>query len=154
MKVEKDKVVTFHYTLRLSSGEIFDATTTNKPVHILVGHHQVIPGLEKAIMGMKEGGKKEGTIKPEDAYGFVKENLIKVYPRQFIPGSIALHIGRIISARKKNGQMVKAVVKSYTESEVVLDVNHPVAGKSLSFLTKIVHIREATQEELLAGMAN
>lgn len=151
MRVEKNRVVVFHYTLRLNSGEIFDSTTTQKPVHILVGHHQVITGLENAIMGMQIGQKKDGTIEPQDAYGFINKKLIKIYPREMIPSGIALHIGRTLNAKKKNGQRIKVIVKSYNESEVVLDSNHPGAGETLNFKAKIVDIREATLEELQAG---
>ena len=154
MRVEINKVVTFHYILRLDSGEIFDSTTLRKPVNIIVGHHQVIPGLENAIMGMQIGEKKDGIIEPKDGYGYINDKLVKTYPRKIVPNSIALHIGRIISAKKKNGQLVKVVVKSYDDSEVVLDANHPAAGKKLNYKTKIIHIREATQAELQAGTVN
>jgi len=151
MKVENNKVVTFHYTLKFDSGEVFDSTTLHNPVNILVGQHQVIPGLEKAIMGMRVGETKDGIIEPRNAYGYFNEKLVKAYPRKFIPSSIALHIGRIIKARKKNGQMVNVVVKSYNETEVVLDLNHPGAGQKVNFKTRIINIREATPEELQSG---
>ena len=154
MQVEKNKVVAFHYTLRLDSGKIFDSTPVHEPVHILVGYHQVIPGLEKALMGMKMGDKKSGTIEAKDAYGLINENLVKVYPRSKIPRKIDLKKGRMIIMRKKNGKPVKVVVKSCDETEVVLDSNHPLDGKNLSYRTKIVHIREATPKELQAGIVN
>jgi FKBP-type peptidyl-prolyl cis-trans isomerase SlyD len=154
MQVEKNKVVAFYYTLRLDSGKVFDATAVHKPLHILVGYNQVIPGLENALMGMKTGDKKNGKIEPKDGYGLINKKLLKVYPRNTIPKNINLKKGLILRRRKKNGQQVKVVVKSYNETEVVLDSNHPLAGKNLSFRTKIVHIREATQEELQAGIVN
>ena len=154
MQVEKNKVVAFHYTLRLDSGKVFESTAAQNPLHILVGYRQVIPGLENALMGMKIGAKKIGKIKPKDAYGFINEKLIKVYPQNIIPGKINLKKGQLLIRRKKNGRQAKVVVKSYNETEVVLDSNHPLAGKDLSFRTKIVHIREATQKELQAGIVN
>ncbi|MBN1982991.1 MAG: peptidylprolyl isomerase [Chitinivibrionales bacterium] len=153
MKVEKNKIVSFHYTLRLDSGEIYDSTTADKPKHILVGHDQVIPGMEKAIMGMKIGEKKSGTIEPQDAFGFIDEKLVKAYPLTMVPPNITLHIGQILSAQKKNGQEVTVVVKSHNDTQVVLDANHPIAGERLSYKTKIVDIREATQEELQSEVA-
>ena len=154
MQVEKNKVVAFYYTLRLDSGKIYDSTADRKPLHILVGYNQVIPGLENALMGMKIGDKKSGTIEPKDAYGFINEKRVKVFPRNIFPRDINLKKGGILRGRTKNGQQVKVMVKSYNETEVVLDSNHPLAGKNLSFKTKIVHIREATQEELQAGKVN
>ena len=154
MQVEKNKVVVFHYTLRLDSGEIFDSTTVHKPLRILVGYHQVIPGLENALMGMKIGDKKIGTIDPKDGYGLINKNLVKRFPRNRIPDKINLKKGSILRQRKNNGQQVEMVVKSYNETEVVLDSNHPLAGENLSFKTKVVNIREATQEELQAGIVN
>ena len=152
MQVEKNKVVAFHYTLRSDSGKVFESSAARNPLHILVGYRQVIPGLENALMGMKIGDKKIGKIKPKDAYGFINEKLVKVYPRNTIPRKINLKKGQLLIRRKKNGRQAKVVVKSYNETEVVLDSNHPLAGKDLSFRTKIVHIREATQEELQAGL--
>lgn len=154
MQVEKNKVVYFYYTLRLDSGELFDSTAARKPLRILVGHHQVIPGLEKAIMGMKVGDKKDGIIEPMDAYGFKKDKLVKAYPRNIIPQNIALYIGRTLGVKKKNGRKLKVVVKSFNETEVVLDSNHPIAGEKLNFRTKIVQIRDATPRELEMEMAN
>ena len=154
MQVEKNKVVVFHYTLRTESGKIFDSTSTRNPLFILVGHHQVIPGLENALMGMKIGDKKNGKIEPKDAYGFISDRNVKTYPRNLIPGNISLKEGQVLRGKKKNGQLVKVVVKSYNETEVVLDLNHPLAGKSVSYKIKIVNIREATQEELQAGVIN
>lgn len=151
MRVEKNTVVTFHYTLKFDTGEVFNSTTLHKPVDILVGQHQVIPGLEKAIMGMRIGETKDGIIEPMDAFGFFQEKLVKTYPRKFVPGSITLHVGRIITARKKNGQMVRVVVKSYNETEVVLDANHPGAGQKVNYKTRIINIRMATPAELESG---
>ncbi len=148
MQVEKNKIVALHYILRLDSGEIVDSTATHKPVYILVGHHQVIPGLEMAIMGMKAGDIKDGTIEPIDAYGLKEDRLVKVYSRNFIPQSIALYTGRILSAKKKNGQKVKVVVKSFNETEVVLDSNHPLAGEKLNYKIKILQIKDATPQQL------
>ncbi|MBN2413058.1 FKBP-type peptidyl-prolyl cis-trans isomerase [candidate division KSB1 bacterium] len=101
MQVEKNKVVVFHYTLRFDSGKIFDSTTARRPMHILIGYHQVISGLENALMGMKIGDKKNGVIEPKDAYGPIDEKLFKVYPRNIIPGNINLKKGRILRRRKK-----------------------------------------------------
>jgi FKBP-type peptidyl-prolyl cis-trans isomerase 2 len=151
MQVEKNKVVVFYYTLRLDSGKILESTTAHEPLHILVGYHQIIPGLEKALMGMKMGDKKSGTIEAKEAYGLINEKLVKVYPRSKIPRDINLKRGRILKVRMKNGKQIKVVVKSCNETEVVLDSNHPLAGKNLRFRTKIVHIREATQKEMQAG---
>ena len=155
MQVEKNKVVAFHYTLKLDSGKKFRATTAHNPLHILVGYNQVIPGLENALIGMKVGDKKNGKIEPKDGYGLIDKKLVKAYPRNMIPKSIHLKKGLILRLRNKNSQQVKKmVVKSYNETKVILDSNHPLAGKNLSFKTKIVDIREATQEELQAGIAN
>jgi FKBP-type peptidyl-prolyl cis-trans isomerase SlyD len=154
MQVEKNKVVAFHYALRTDSGKIFDSTTARKPLLILVGHNQVIPGLENALMGMKIGDKKNGKIEPKDAYGLISEKSVKAYPRKLIPDNISLKEGQVLRGKKKNGQFMKVVVKSYNETKVVLDLNHPLAGKSVSYKIKVVNIREATQEELQAGVIN
>ncbi len=151
MQVEINKVVAIYYTLSLDSGDIIVTTKAQKPKYILVGYHQIIPGLEKAILELKIGDQKKGTIDPKDAYGPINEKRIRAYPRNTIPNSIDLKIGRILKTRKKNGQHVKSVVKSYNEKEVILDSNHPYTGETLNFKLKIVHIREATREELESG---
>ncbi len=154
MYVEKNRVVTLYYTLSLDSGEIIDSTPLQKPLHILVGYHHILPGLENAIIGMKSGDKKSGTIEPKDAYGLVDEKLFKEYPRDLFPVNITLQNGQRLNKLMKNGQQIKVVVKSFNATRVVLDSNHPLAGQELKFKTKIVNIRKATLEELKSGIQN
>ncbi|HHM24450.1 MAG TPA: peptidylprolyl isomerase [Bacteroidetes bacterium] len=154
MKVEKDKVVSLHYTLTLDSGEVVDSSREREPFTFLVGHGQIIPGLEEALMGMKVGDKKTVKIAPKDAYGERNEELVKSVDRSLIPENIELYEGLILTGQSETGEEIEVTVASFNDKEVVLDMNHPLAGQNLTFEVEIVDIRDATPEELAHGHAH
>jgi FKBP-type peptidyl-prolyl cis-trans isomerase SlyD len=154
MKVEKDKVVSLHYTLSLANGEIIDSSRGGEPFTFLVGHQQIIPGLEAGLMGMQEGEKKTVQVAAKDAYGERDENLVQTVDRSLIPETIELYEGLVLSGRSESGHEIEVVVKSFNDREVVLDMNHPLAGEDLTFDVEILEIRDATPEELAHGHAH
>ena len=151
MKVAKDKVVSFHYTLTLDSGDVLDTSLERDPLNFIVGHQQIVPGLEQALLGMGVGDKKAVTVKPADAYGDRDETMIMSVSRDRIPADVDLYEGLVLSGKNEDGMAIEGFVKSFDEKDVVIDFNHPLAGKILQFDTKIVDIREATSEELEHG---
>jgi len=151
MKVEKDKVVSFHYTLTLDSGEVIDTSLERDPLTFIVGYQQIIPGLEQALLGMSVGDKKAVTVEPADAYGNRDENMIMSVSRDRIPGDVNLYEGLVLSGKNENGAIIEAIVKSFDDNNVVIDFNHPLSGKILNFDAEIVDIRDATSDELAHG---
>ena len=150
MKVEKGRVVRFHYNLKLESGEQIESTFNHEPFSFIVGKNQIIPALEKGLLGMQVGEKREVKVEAKDGYGERDEKLFQVVNRNRIPPNINLQEGLVLRGNNKKGETVEVRVSSFDENQVVVDLNHPLAGETLNFETEIVKIREATPEELKA----
>lgn len=151
MQIEKDMVVTMHYELTLDSGEVIDSSQGREPLQFIFGHGMIIPGLEKELLSLKTGDKKSVTVQPEEGYGLVNEQLIQTVSRTQLPPDMELKEGMVLTGKNEQGQQFEVGVKSFNDSEVVIDMNHPLAGKVLNFKTDIIDIRPATAEELNHG---
>ena len=154
-KVEKNKVVKFHYTLKdKETGEILDSSQQyGEPLSILIGANNIIPGLERQMEGMEVGEKKTIEVKAEEAYGAKDENLVQKVPREYFQG-IELQKGMPLQAQTPEGQIINLIVVDFNDKEVIVDMNHPLAGKDLVFDVEIVDVRDATLEELSHGHAH
>ena len=130
--VEKGKVVAVHYTGKLTDGQMFDSSEGKVPLKFQVGSGQIIPGFESAIMGKTKGDKVTININPEEAYGQVREDLIVKVGKEQMPGEV--QVGQSLQAQADNGQAVNVIVKEVNEDHVIVDGNHPLAGKNW-FLT-------------------
>lgn len=151
-EVQNSTVVTFNYTLRdQETGEIIDSSQFHgEPLTILAGKGEIIPGLEKQMMGMKTGESKTIEVPASEAYGEKDESLIQKAPREYFQG-VELQKGMPLQAQTPEGQIINMVVVDFNENEVTVDMNHPLAGKDLVFDIEIVNVREATPEEILHG---
>ncbi|HUI69675.1 MAG TPA: peptidylprolyl isomerase [Spirochaetia bacterium] len=144
----KDKeVVQMNYTGTLSDGSVFGQSEKDKPLEFMVGAGKLIPALEKSLLGMKVGDKKKVTIKAADAYGEYDKAALQEVPKEKFPQGANFTVGERFIVQTPNGPYpVKiAEVKAKT---VVVDFNHPLAGKDLTFDVEIVKIRDATKEEM------
>src|SRR5207244_3668265 len=103
------------------------------------GQHQSIPSLESELTGMKVGGEKRIKVKPEDAYGTIDPKAIQEFPKEKIPPE-GQKVGAILTARGPQGQAIPVKVKEVKEKTVVLDMNHPMAGKTLVFDIKVLEV--------------
>lgn len=136
--VEKGKVVAVHYTGKLTSGEMFDTSEGRDPLKFQVGSGQIIPGFEQAIIGKNVGDKVTVNISAEDAYGDIKEELIVPVPKTQMPGDV--EVGQPLQATGDQGQAINVVVKEVNEDHVLIDGNHPLAGKELVFDIEVVEV--------------
>lgn len=144
-----DKVyVAFDYKLTLDSGEEVDSSSEGKPLGFITGSGQIIPGLEKAMMGKKAGDSVKISVDSEDAYGKVNPELFQEVSRSQFPGEMELQTGMTFQAQGPQGPMVIHIKEIKDENTVVIDLNHPLAGKKLHFDINIVEVREPTAEEL------
>ncbi len=132
--------VRLHYKGTLDDGSVFDSSEGREPLEFTVGSGQIIPGLDSAIPGMKVGDEKTVRIEPEDAYGARNPAATQAVPRTHIPENVALSIGLQLQARTENGQMMTVTVAEISDDEVVLDANHPLAGKVLTFEIQLTGI--------------
>lgn len=147
-------VVSLDYTLRLDDGEIIDASE-QEPLEFLQGYNQIIPGLERALTGMKVGESKEVIVAATDAYGEEDEDAYQLVERTLFPPEMELEEGMQLRMRDaQSGEAVDVVIAEVNEGNVLLDFNHPLAGEELHFQVKVVGLRPATPEELAHGHAH
>jgi FKBP-type peptidyl-prolyl cis-trans isomerase SlyD len=147
MIAEKDKVVTFHYTLKDSEGEQMETSLEKEPMTYLHGANNIISGLEKAMEGHAVKDTFSVTVEPEEAYGVRNENNIQRVPLKRLKNLGKISVGQILTLQTNQGQVQVTVLK-VGRFNVDVDGNHPLAGYPLTFDVEITDIREATEEEL------
>ncbi len=150
MAIEKNQIVSIEY--EVSDGEkIVDSNIGGMPLVFMFGKGQIIPGLENAIANMSIGEKAEVVVKAEDAYGEYDNEAKQEVPRDQFSG-IDLEVGMTLYGQGEDGGTVQVVVKEIAQESVIIDFNHPLAGKNLSFVVVINNIREASAEEAMSGI--
>lgn len=149
MKVEKNNVVTIHYTLRDESGEVIDTSSGRDPLDYIQGAGHIIPGMEKALEGREVGDDVSVVVEPEDGYGNRDESLVYEIPREQFQGVGEVQVGMSFQVNSGDGPLLMTVI-DVEENNITLDGNHPLADMKLSFDVSIVDVRQATQEELTA----
>ncbi|MGG7643374.1 FKBP-type peptidyl-prolyl cis-trans isomerase [Rhodovulum sp. YNF3179] len=132
--------VRIHYTGTLSDGSTFDSSEGRDPLEFTVGSGEIIPGLDKEVEGMAVGEAKSVTVAAAEAYGDHDPGRTQAVPRDQVPEHIPLDIGTQLQLQTPDGQAVAVSVAEVTEDEVVLDANHPLAGKDLNFAVELVEI--------------
>jgi peptidylprolyl isomerase len=137
--IENGKVVSVHYVGKFTDGEVFDSSEGRGTLQFEVGSGQLIPGFESAIIGKVVGDKVTANITPEEGYGLVREDLIVSVPLDKMPGDV--EVGQALEAQGENGQSAQVFVKEINEDNVVIDGNHPLAGKDLVFEIEVIEIQ-------------
>jgi FKBP-type peptidyl-prolyl cis-trans isomerase SlyD len=147
--IENNKVASIHYRLLDNdTQEVLDES--HQPLEFLVGKENIIPGLEKELLGLKEGQEKDVLVAPENGYGvYDDENLQEVPKEQF--SELDLKEGMTIYAHDEEGQTRPVIIKSFDNEKVIVDYNHPLSGKNLMFYVSVVGVREASSDELASG---
>jgi FKBP-type peptidyl-prolyl cis-trans isomerase SlyD len=150
MKIEKDRVVRFHYTVSEAGQPALESSKEGgEPLSILVGHGNIIPGLEKALDGHEAGDSFGVDVPAADAYGERRDNLTQRVPKKHF-GAQKLAPGDQVVLNTNFGPRAVTVQK-VGMSVVDVDLNHPMAGKDLHFDIEIVDVREASPEEVEHG---
>ncbi|WP_439110435.1 FKBP-type peptidyl-prolyl cis-trans isomerase [Lentibacter sp.] len=139
-EVKSGDTVSIHYTGTLSDGSVFDSSQGREPLEFVVGSGQIIPGLDTALPGMKVGDEKRVEIASDDAYGPHHAEARQAVPRAEIPADIPLEIGVQLQAKNERGEIMPLTVVEVSEETVVLDANHPLAGKDLTFEIELVAV--------------
>ena len=146
MKIEDNSVVRFHYTVSEQGQGQLESSRAMEPLSVLIGHGNIIPGLESAMKGREAGETFEVMVTPEQAYGERREGLIQRVPRKHFKGA-KLTPGMQVVLPTDEGQRAMTV-KKVGISVVDVDLNHPMAGKVLNFDVEILDVREASAEEI------
>lgn len=153
MQVSENKVVSIHYVLKNSAGEVIDSSVGRAPLSYLHGMGHIIPGLERALEGKTAGDHVDVSITPEEAYGERNEALIQAVPRSAFEGVEEIEPGMQFRAETPAGSQILTILE-VQDDQVIVDGNHPLAGETLYFSVEITDIREATEEELAHGHAH
>lgn len=148
MEIAEKNYVAIDYKLTLESGEEIDKSPEGQPLGFITGFGQVIPGLEKALMGRTAGESAQLVIEPEEAYGPVRDDLFQEIPKSQFPSDMELKPGMNFEAQSPRGPMMITISKINDDDTVAVDLNHPMAGKQLHFDVNVVEVREPTPEEL------
>lgn len=149
MKVKSGDVVSVDYEGKLDDGKIFDSShhgDHSHPLSFEAGSGQVIKGFDDAVIGMEKGEEKEFKIKSENAYGDYKKELTRDVPREMFPPEQELKDGMILVMQTPEGQKIPINIVKVTKETVTIDLNHPLAGKNLTFKIKVVGINEEIEE--------
>ena len=151
MKVEKSKMVSVDYTLTVD-GAIADKSQPGQPLQFICGTGMLLPKFEEAIMGLGAGEKVSFTLEPKDGYGETIAEAIVELPKTvfMMDGKVAeeiLFVGSQIPMSTAEGQHMMGIVKEVKDEAVVMDFNHPMAGKTLNFEVTVVEVRDVTPED-------
>lgn len=140
-QVKKDDTVKVHYTGKLEDGQVFDSSVERgEPMKFTMGQGQLIPGFENGIVDMKVNEKKTINIPKEEAYGEIREELVQEVPKSQLPEDITPEVGMGLTSQTQNGEEINLVVKDVKEDTILVDGNHPLAGKDLTFELEVVEI--------------
>ena len=146
MSISPGKAVSLEYTLKLEEGKVVDTNVGAAPLIYTHGSKQIVPGLENALEGMTVGESKEVTVVPEQGYGPVREEAFREISKEKIPPE-AQKVGAPLEAKDDNGRVMHLRVAEVKEETVVVDFNHPLAGKTLYFEVKVLEIKPGQAQE-------
>lgn len=153
MIIGDDSVVSFHYKLSDDTGSFNESSEGGSPVVYLHGRNNIVPGLERELAGKKSGDKFTATVTPEEGYGARNESAVQRVPLKHIATRGPFVAGQMVVVNTREGGRQARVVK-VGHFNVDLDLNHPLAGRTLTFDIEIVDVRAATEEELAHGHAH
>jgi len=154
MKAGKDKVVSIHYTLTVDGEKVESSHDRNEPLWVLLGHGQLIAGLETALDGHEAGEEISVDVAAADAYGERNEGQIQRVSKKYFQQANRLKPGMVTVLQLKEGGQRAVTVHKVGMSTIDVDLNHPMAGKDLHFDVSLLEVREANEEELSHGHAH
>ena len=150
MAIEANQIVSLEYEVR-DDEKVVDSNIGGAPLVFMFGKGQIIPGLENGIVNMAIGEKADVLVKAEDAYGVHNPEAKQEVPKDQFAG-IELEVGMSLYGQGEDGGTVQVVVQEIGEENVIIDFNHPLAGKDLMFSVTINNVRDASAEEAMTGI--
>jgi peptidylprolyl isomerase len=151
-KVENGIFVSVDYKGTLEDGQVFDSSHGRQPLEIQIGAGQLIKGFENELMGMALNEKKVFTLAPEDAYGQRDESLTRSFSRSEVPPEMNPKVGMTIGLTTPEGHQVPAQIVHLDDEKLTMDLNHPLAGESLTFDIEVVGMSNTpTQKPMSCG---
>lgn len=139
-KVKEGDTVKVHYTGTLTDGTVFDTSAEREPLEFTLGQGQLIPGFEKAVVGMNVGDSTEVEIPSDDAYGESREDLVISVPKDQLPDDVEPQVGMQLQVNQQDGQPIPVRITEVGDENLTLDANHPLAGQDLKFEIELVEV--------------
>ncbi|ADY30102.1 MULTISPECIES: FKBP-type peptidyl-prolyl cis-trans isomerase [Cellulophaga] len=139
--VKENNTVKVNYTGKLADGQVFDTSEGREPLEFTLGQGQLIPGFEKGVLDMKLNEKKTITIAKEEAYGEVNEALIQEVKKSELPQDMEPKVGMGLVSKAPDGREMNLMVVEVKDESIVIDGNHPLAGKDLIFDLEVLEIK-------------
>lgn len=152
--IKAGKVVDLCYSLKNSDGKLLDRADPQDPLTYLHGADQLVPGLEAALEGLKEGDRKEVVVSPEEGYGVLDPRLQVVAKKSDFPKGVELEEGMEFEATSPSGEEIVFTIESIEGDQIHVNGNHPLAGETLYFDVEVLKVRDATKEEMEHGHAH
>jgi FKBP-type peptidyl-prolyl cis-trans isomerase SlyD len=150
MAIETNQIVSIEYEVR-DGEKVVDTNVGGSPLVFMFGKGQIIPGLENGIVNMSIGEKAEVIVQAKDAYGEYDAEAKQEVPKDQFAG-IDLEVGMSLYGQGEDGGTVQVIVQEIGDENVIIDFNHPLAGKELVFIVSINNIREASAQEAMSGI--
>lgn len=139
-EVKAGDKVKVHYTGTLEDGETFDSSEGREAFEFTLGQNMVIPGFEKAVLGLAVGNETTVTLSPDDAYGNPMPEMVTPLPREQLPAELSPEVGMMLQANAPDGSVMQVQIKEVNDDTITVDANHPLAGKTLTFQIRLVEI--------------
>ena len=139
-EVKDGDKVKVHYTGTLEDGETFDSSEGREAFEFTLGQNMVIPGFEKAVLGLAVGNETTVTLSPDDAYGNPMPEMVTPVPREQLPAELSPEVGMMLQANAPDGSVMQVQIKEVNDETITVDANHPLAGKTLTFQIRLVEI--------------
>jgi len=147
VRVEKDNIITIHYTIKDENTEIVDSSLDEEPLEYLHGHDFMLPGLEKALEGLQKGASVALWLSPEEGFGDRREDYIMELDRSDFEQDMELEAGMEFEVEDEDGEGIITVIKIDGE-RIVVDRNHPLSGKRLYAEAEVLDIKKAEDWEI------
>lgn len=149
MQIAANSLVSFHYELKGEDGEVIDSSAPDQPMAYLHGHSNIIPGLEKELMGKSAGDKLNVAVEAAEAYGEYDEEKCFLIERKALP--MEVEPGAILELHAEDGEVLQVYVVQISGKHVEVDANHPLAGQKLFFQVEVVSVGTASPEQISQG---
>ncbi len=147
MEIKDNTTVKIHYKGTLDDGSVFDSSEGKDALEFIIGLGMIIPGLEEGIKGLKVGDKKTVKVESNDAYGPVMEEAKQEVPKSQFPPELQVEVGMQLAAQGPQG-VIPVTISEIRDDSILVDFNHPLAGKNLTFDIEVLEVRETSEEEI------
>jgi FKBP-type peptidyl-prolyl cis-trans isomerase SlpA len=144
--IERGSRVTLFYRLGLTDDQILEDNFDDEPMTVMLGQGEMAEGLELALIGLSEGDEQTIDIGPDLAFGYVDETLFRAFPRSDFDIGLELEVGLIIEFANEDGDSLPGTIVDFDDTEVHVDLNHPLAGQTVRYSVKIVAVDNDTVE--------